>query len=149
MSGGPFTGDGYDWWILGGVILVQVGLAIGAVSANVRRRPLAEVGGDSGEVGSPGENWVLAGHVSGLFGILPAVIIYLLCRRVKGYPLEQAKESLNFQLPIVLTAMLSLLPNGLLLPVIFLAGIIFPLVAAIRVPQVAHYRYPVSLRLVR
>ena len=72
-----------------------------------------------------------------------------------AYVENQAKESLNFQLTVLIAglvvgvaALLTFGFAGLLLPVLIVAQVLFPILAGVAASRFEWYRYPVSLRMV-
>jgi uncharacterized Tic20 family protein len=125
------------------------------------------------ELSSEERNWAMAAHLCGLawllggtgfifipFGglVLVSILGPLIIWRTKGQTMpfvcEQAKESLNFQITVlllgVLFAFLALILIGfVLLWILGLANLILVLIAAIQVSDGKPYRYPFCLRLVK
>ncbi len=101
--------------------------------------------------------WCHLGALSGFIGIpfgniLVPAVIWLTKRDSHPFIDENGRESLNFQVTMliyfVIAAILCLVFVGfLLLPVLFLGGIIFSIVAAIRASDGVPYRYPFTIRL--
>ena len=87
-------------------------------------------------------------------GILGPLVIYLVKKDESSFVRENAKESLNFQLTIIILYIISgvlvLIFIGIFL--LWLIGIIntiLVIVATIRAAEDQVYRYPFSLRLIR
>ena len=93
-------------------------------------------------------------HLAGIFfSFVPALIVWLLKKDDSAFIGEQSREALNFQITIVIAYMVAgvlawILVGLLFFPIIWLANLVFSLVAAIKVSQGEHYRYPFSLRLI-
>ena len=93
-------------------------------------------------------------HAGGiLFGFIPALIVYLI-KKDSGpvWLVQQSKEALNFQITVLIayvvaTALSALMIGLVLFPPIFLANLIFCILAAIKASQGESYRYPLALRL--
>ncbi len=107
-------------------------------------------------------NWAMAAHLCGLAwlagGWLLTVVGPLVIWRTKGQTMpfvgEQAKESLNFQITVLLLAALSaalifVLVGFLLLWILAAVNLVLVIIAAIRVSGGQPYRYPFCLRLVK
>ncbi|MCL2467035.1 MAG: DUF4870 domain-containing protein [Micrococcales bacterium] len=101
-------------------------------------------------------NWGMVAHlVGGVFAIVGAVVVWLLCKDKPGFVRDQACEALNFQvavfvgevLAVVLSTFVRLL--GLLGSVAWSAGVVFAVIGAVAVNRGQPYRYPFGLRLVR
>jgi len=93
-------------------------------------------------------------HLGGIFfSFVPALIVWFLKKDDSVFIGEQSREALNFQITIVIAYMLAgvlawILVGFLFFPIIWLANLLFSLVAAIKVSKGEHYQYPFSLRLI-
>ncbi|MFW5432442.1 MAG: DUF4870 domain-containing protein [Methylophilaceae bacterium] len=94
-------------------------------------------------------------HLGGtVFSFIPALIVWILKKDDSEYISDQAKEALNFQITIAITmficgAVLSWILIGLaFIPVVWLANIVFCIIAAIATSKGETYRYPLCLRLI-
>ncbi|OGV77211.1 MAG: hypothetical protein A3I83_06090 [Methylotenera sp. RIFCSPLOWO2_02_FULL_45_14] len=93
-------------------------------------------------------------HLGGtVFSFIPALIVWLLKKDDSAYLTAQAKEALNFQLTVLLAQFVAgilvwLLIGFLLVPIIWLANIVFCIIAAISTSKGETYRYPLTLRLI-
>jgi len=100
--------------------------------------------------------WAMLAHLLALVGGWVAPLVILLVFRGRGrYVENQAKESLNFQLTLLIASLtlvgVALLTFGLgalLAPVLVIAQVVFPILAGVACSRFEWYRYPVSLRLV-
>ncbi|MGZ8270186.1 MAG: DUF4870 domain-containing protein [Methylophilus sp.] len=93
-------------------------------------------------------------HLGGtVFFFIPALIVWLLKKDDSAYIADQSREALNFQIT-VLIAMLAaniliwLLIGLVLIPIVWLANIVFCIIAAISTSKGETYRYPICLRLI-
>lgn len=93
-------------------------------------------------------------HLAGsVFSFIPALIVWILKKEDNAFVADQAKEALNFQITIALAmficgSILSWILIGLLLmPIVWLANIVFCIIAAISTSKGESYRYPFCLRL--
>jgi uncharacterized Tic20 family protein len=111
--------------------------------------------------------WALLGHLSafsafitGIGGILGPLIVWLIKRDTLPFAGDQAKEALNFNITVALAFValwiLTIITLGigivLTLPVglvLFVAWIVFTVIAAINANNGVRYRYPLTLRLVK
>jgi uncharacterized protein len=124
-------------------------------------------------VPSEERNWAMLAHLCGLawlaggtgliffpFGslVLLTVLGPLIIWRTKGQTMpfvaEQAKESLNFQITMLLLALVCgalifVLIGFVLLWILGLVNLVLVVIAAIRVSDGQPYRYPFCLRLVK
>jgi uncharacterized protein len=93
-------------------------------------------------------------HLGGtVFFFIPALIVWIVKKDDSAYIADQSREALNFQIT-VLIAMLAaniliwLLIGLVLIPIIWLANIVFCIIAAISTSKGETYRYPICLRLI-
>jgi uncharacterized Tic20 family protein len=92
----------------------------------------------------------------GPLAILGPLIIWLIKKDQHQFIDEQGKESVNFQIT-VLIAMVALFILGFitcgvgffLMPVVAIVDIVFCIIATIKANSGEHYRYPIALRLVK
>ena len=94
-------------------------------------------------------------HLAGtVFSFIPALIVWILKKDDSAFIADQAKEALNFQISIAIamfvsTTILTWVGIGfLLMPIIWVANIIFCIVAAVATSKGETYRYPLCLRLI-
>jgi len=113
---------------------------------------------------APTENertWGMLAHLSALGGLIVPLIgivlgplaVWLARRDESAFVAEHAKEALNFNISVLLAAiacmLLMLVFVGFLLgTALFVAWLVFILIAAIKASEGATYRYPFSLRFV-
>jgi uncharacterized Tic20 family protein len=84
-------------------------------------------------------------------GFIPPLIIYLLKKDESPYVAAHARESLNFQLTMLILCVLLFISivGILLIWIVGLLNLVLVIVATIRAADNELYRYPFSLRLVR
>ena len=95
-------------------------------------------------------------HLSGIVaGFIVPLIIWLINKDKpeKGFLNDQAKEALNFQITLILAyvacMILSFVVIGMLLmPVVWIASVVFMILAGVKANSGEAYRYPVALRLI-
>jgi len=93
-------------------------------------------------------------HLAGtIFFFIPALVVWILKKADNAYLADQAKEALNFQITILIAmiiakAMLWILVGFALVPLVFLANLVFCIIAAISTSKGTTYRYPFCLRLI-
>lgn len=110
--------------------------------------------------------WALLGHLSALsafitgFGcVLGPLIVWLVKRDSLPFAADQAKEALNFNITMLIAAfglfMLTFITFGIgalltvpLALILFVAWLVFTIIAAINANNGTRYRYPLTLRLV-
>jgi uncharacterized Tic20 family protein len=105
--------------------------------------------------------WAMAAHLSAFVGhfipfghILGPLVIWLVKRETSWFVADQAKEALNAQISVTIYAfvgaLLVLVLIGIpLLLALWLADIIFVIVAALAANEGKLYRYPLIFRLVK
>jgi len=101
----------------------------------------------------------LVAHLLGILtGLIGALVIWLISKDnpSKAFVTDQSKEALNFQITLaiayVIAWILTVVSFGLLffLPMlVWVANVVFSVVAAIKANNGEAYRYPATLRLVR
>jgi uncharacterized Tic20 family protein len=114
------------------------------------------------ELTSEAKNWGMLCHLSALAGLLvPGLAMFvgpLLIWLIKGkdHPFidDQGKESLNFQISmlvyfIVSCVLICVLIGIVLAPVVFLTNIILVIVASMKASGGEAYRYPLTIRLIK
>ncbi len=110
------------------------------------------------------QNWGMLCHIAGLTALIPLVgivagpvtplVIWLVKREEHPFIDEQGKEAVNFQITMcicgIIASLLYCLGVGIILGVVlFIFILVFVIIAAIKVSNGEHYRYPVTLRLVK
>jgi uncharacterized Tic20 family protein len=101
--------------------------------------------------------WCHLGSLAGYFllplgSIIVPVIIWMLKRDQDPFIDEQGRESINFQISLliygIISAILILVVVGfVLLGILYFAGIILVIIASIRANDGQSYRYPLTIRL--
>jgi uncharacterized Tic20 family protein len=100
------------------------------------------------------KNIAVITHITGIFfSIFPGLIVWLLKKDESPYLGEQAREALNFQITLLIAYVVSgilvvILVGFLLIWLVWVANIIFSIIAAIAASKGENYRYPFSLRLI-
>ncbi|UPG84875.1 DUF4870 domain-containing protein [Luteibacter aegosomatis] len=102
------------------------------------------------------KNLAMLTHLSGIiFSVIVPLIVWLIHkdRSDKAYLVTEAKEALNFQLTVLIGYVICwiltfILIGAFLTPLLWLANLIFCIIAAVRVSSDGSYRYPFALRLV-
>jgi uncharacterized protein len=87
-------------------------------------------------------------------GILGPLVIYLVKKDESSFVAANAKESLNFQLTIIIACIISwilivVLIGFILLAVLGILNVVLVIVATIRASENKIYRYPFNLRLIK
>jgi hypothetical protein len=87
-------------------------------------------------------------------GILGPLVIYLVKKDGSSFVAANAKESLNFQLTIIIACIISWILivvqiGFILLAVLGILNVVLVIVATIRASENKIYRYPFNLRLIK
>jgi uncharacterized protein len=105
--------------------------------------------------------WSWMAHLSGLFSFIGPLIVWLVHRERSPVVAREAKGALNFQLTVaivttalfVIGAVLTVFVIGfavmLIASFVPIVGVAFAVVGAVVTNGSGHYRYPLTLRLVR
>ena len=106
--------------------------------------------------------WAMFCHLGGLAvftgipfaSIIAPLIIWLLKRDSSPYVDEHGKEALNFQISmaiygIVVFVLCFVIIGFLLIPVLFIADLVFMIMAAIKANDGQSYQYPLTIRFVK
>ena len=106
--------------------------------------------------------WAMLAHLSALAGlvvwlvgcVLGPLAVWISRRYQSAFVAEHAREALNFNITVVLAALVCMLlmlvfVGFILGAALFIAWLVLTLIAAIKASEGAVYRYPVSLRLVK
>ena len=112
--------------------------------------------------------WALIGHLSaftffvtgGIGCIIGPLVVWLIKRDSLPFAADQAKEALNFNITVALAGLVLLIFTivtfgiGVLLAwplavALFIAWVIFTIIAAVKANEGVSYRYPFALRLVK
>ena len=93
-------------------------------------------------------------HLGGtVFSFIPGLLVWILKKDESTYIVDQAKEALNFQISILIASFIAsiliwLIVGFVLLPIIWIANVVFCIIAAIASSKGETYRYPLCLRLI-
>jgi uncharacterized Tic20 family protein len=98
----------------------------------------------------------LSGYITGLGYILGPLIIWLIKKEEFPFVDDQGKESLNFQLTILILAIAASVltvitcgVGGILLAAIGIVQIIFVILASVAANNGEYYRYPFNFRFIK
>ena len=113
------------------------------------------------EISKEERTWAMACHLSALSGfftggigsIVAPLVIWLIKKEDMPFVDEQGKEALNFQITIIIAAVISgilvlVLIGILLLMALAVYYLIMIILAAIKTNDGEHFRYPFTLRLI-
>jgi len=106
--------------------------------------------------------WAMICHLVALVGLLGngigfllgPLVVWLVKRHDDPFIDEQGKEAVNFQITMLIAALVSgvlifVLIGIPLLIVVAILTIVFPIIAAVKANQGEHYRYPLSIRMIK
>ena len=108
---------------------------------------------------SPDEyNWGMMAHLSSVLALalggmmfLGPLVVWLVKKDQSGFVEDQAKEALNFQIAVLIAVLVCGI-SCVLSPAILVivpAGIIYPIIGAMRANKGEYYRYPYTIRLIK
>jgi uncharacterized Tic20 family protein len=104
--------------------------------------------------------WAMFAHIgtfSSMFvplgNIIAPIVIWQLKKNESPFVVEQAKESLNFQITLMIYAVISFLLVFIVIGFFFIFalvifGLIIVIVAGVKANDGEHYRYPMSIRFI-
>lgn len=93
-------------------------------------------------------------HLGGtVFSFIPSLIVWILKKDDSAYLSDQAKEALNFQITMLIAQFIAgilvwILIGFILIPIVWIANVVFCIIAAISTSKGEKYRYPLCLRLI-
>jgi uncharacterized Tic20 family protein len=98
--------------------------------------------------------WGSFAHLGGILGFLPALIIWLIFKDRGSFTNTEGKEALNFQITLVFGYIISgilvvVLIGAILAWVVWIAGVVFSIIAFLQAKDGKHYRYPFAIRLIK
>jgi len=146
--------------IVSAVVLFFLGFIVGPVVAlvvfikrqNNKRKLMDEPMGEDEE-----RKWAMFAHIgtfSSMFvplgNIIAPIVIWQLKKNESPFVVEQAKESLNFQITLMIYAVISFLLvfiviGFFLIFALVIFGLIIVIVAGVKANEGEHYRYPMTL----
>src|SRR5262249_39739124 len=101
--------------------------------------------------------WGLLAHLSALIAIwlgglsfLGPLLVWLIKKDQSPFVADQSKEALNFQLAVFIVTMICTITcvGLILVPVIFVADIVYSVLAGVEANKGVYYRYPYTFRLI-
>jgi len=98
--------------------------------------------------------WGSFAHLGGIIGILPSLIIWLVFKDRGSFTNAEGKEALNFQITAAITEVIGymLMPvliGFVIVPAVYVARIVFSILAYLKAKDGIGYRYPFALRLIK
>jgi len=106
--------------------------------------------------------WGMLCHLSSLLGytvipfgnVVGPLIVWLVKKDEYPFVDDQGKESLNFQITLLIAAVVAflcvfVLIGFILLPLVWLVGLIFSIIGAVSANNGTFYRYPFAIRIIK
>ncbi|MBN1806434.1 MAG: DUF4870 domain-containing protein [Sedimentisphaerales bacterium] len=106
--------------------------------------------------------WAMFSHLAALAGIIVPVVgcvigplvVWQIKKEEFPFVDEQGKEAVNFQITVLIYAIVSTLLcltciGFFLLPVVGIFELVFMIIAAVKANDGVHYRYPLTIRFVK
>lgn len=109
----------------------------------------------AGAISQDSKNLAMLCHLLGLLtNFIGPLILWLIKKDTDAYVEEQGKEALNFQITVLIAAIVSgitavLCIGAVLGLVVGIADLVLSIMACIAASKGEHYRYPVSIRLIK
>jgi uncharacterized protein len=113
---------------------------------------------DPGRASSDDRTWGMLAHLSSLIAMalggmtfLGPLIVWLVKKDQSAFVDDQGKEALNFQIAVMIVTLICAVTfvGLLLVPFIFVADIIFSIIAGMEANKGVAYRYPYTIRLIK
>jgi len=99
--------------------------------------------------------WAMLSHIGAIvLGFIAPLVIWLIYKGRGQFVEEQAKESLNFQILVaiayVIGTVTSVIGIGfIIIPVVWVAALVFEIIAGLAANKGEAYRYPLNWRLIK
>lgn len=98
--------------------------------------------------------WASFAHLGGILGILPSLIIWLVFKDRGPFTNVEGKEALNFQITLLIAEVVGyiltiVIIGFLIIPLVYVARIVFSILAFLKAKDGINYRYPFALRLIK
>lgn len=99
--------------------------------------------------------WSMLGHLGGIvLGFIAPLIVFLMYKDRDEFVKDQSTEALNFQITVTIGYVVSMLLTtivigAILLPLVWIANLVFCILAGMAANKGERYRYPVNIRLVK
>jgi len=108
----------------------------------------------AGQMSSDDKTMGLLAHLLGIFtGFIGPLVIWLIKKDTSPYVDAQGKESLNFQISILIYAIVSYasvfaLVGCVLFPAVAIFAVVMPIIASVKANEGIVYRYPLAIRFI-
>ena len=124
----------------------------------------ARPAGEAKELDRDARMWAMFCHLAGVGGLLPivpvlgSIIAPLIIWQIKKddfkFVDEQGKEALNFQISILIYALVAgllcfICAGFALLPAVYILDVVLLIIAAIKANDGQHYKYPLTIRFIK
>jgi uncharacterized Tic20 family protein len=149
--------------IISAIVLFFIGFIVGPIMAlvvlikrqNHKRKQTNESMGEEEE-----RKWAMFAHIgtfSSMFiplgNIIAPIVIWQMKKSESAFVVDQAKESLNFQITLMIYVVISFLLVFIIIGFFLIFGLvifslIMVIVAGVKANEGEHYRYPMTLRLI-
>jgi len=102
--------------------------------------------------------WGMLAHLSSLIAMalggmtfLGPLIVWLVKKDQSPFVDDQGKEALNFQIAVMIVTLICMVTvvGILVLPLVFIADIIFTIIGGMEANKGVAYRYPYTIRLIK
>ncbi len=122
----------------------------------------AEPAPQKGKYSSEERTWAMFTHLAAFSGfvgvplgqILGPLVVWLIKREEFPFVNEQGKESLNFQITMIIAALICIplmfvCVGVFLLIAVGIVDVVFTIIAAIKANEGVSYRYPMTIRMIK
>lgn len=129
---------------------------------NTSNSPASAPQGIDPSVSADERTWAMLAHFSalasfiapGIGGVIGPLIVWLAKREQSAFVAEAAKEAMNFNIAVLLAwlvcgVLVFVFVGFLLGAALFVFWLVMTVIAGIRASEGVHYRYPISLRVVK
>jgi uncharacterized Tic20 family protein len=106
--------------------------------------------------------WGMLSHLTALAGflvvpfgnVIAPLVIWMIKKDTMPFVNDQGKESLNFQITLTIAMIISIISifvciGYVLIPAVYVTGIVFVIIASIKANEGVRYRYPFALRFIK
>jgi len=107
-------------------------------------------------VASESRGWAVAAHLVPFIGLsfIGPLIVWLMKKDEDPFVAEHARQALNFQILVLIAAIISgfliiLIIGLILLPIVLIVAAIFMIIAAVKAANGEEYRYPINVNFVK